>query len=99
MNSAGLSNRRIATNFRVTYSVISRLLARYKHRGTVKDRPRSGRPRTTTPREDRYLNRRARLQLLSTAVQLRGMWPIDGRIGVKLLFADCIVFDCVFVDQ
>lgn len=83
MNSAGLSNRRIAANFGVNNSVISRLLARHRHTGTVEDRPRSGRPRKTTPREDRYLNRQARLQPFSTAVQLRGMWPIGGRISVR----------------
>ena len=37
MNSAGLSNRRIAANFGVNNSVISRLLARHRHTGTVKD--------------------------------------------------------------
>ena len=82
LNSAGLSNRRIAVNFGVN---------------TVEDRPRSGRPRKTTPREDSYLKCQARLQPFSKAVQLRGMCTIGGRISVRT--AGYIVFVCVLVDH
>ena len=83
MNSGGLSNHQIAANFGVNNSVISRLLARHRHKGTDEDRQSFGRPRKTTPGKDRYLNCQARLQPFSTAVQLRGMWPIGGRISVR----------------
>jgi len=63
--------------------VVSRLLARHRQKGTVEDCPRSGRLRKTTPREDSYHNRQAKLQPFSTAVQLRGKWPIGGRISVR----------------
>ena len=36
-------------------STISRLLNRFQQTGNVADRPRSGRPRKTTPRKDRFL--------------------------------------------
>ena len=51
INSAGLSNRRIAANFGVNNSVISRLLARHRHTETVEDRSRSGRSRKTTSKK------------------------------------------------
>jgi hypothetical protein len=40
--------------------VIGRLIQRYHQTGTVNDRPRSGRPRLTFPREDRLLTRRTK---------------------------------------
>lgn len=48
----------MASDIEMNNSVISRLLARHRHTGTVKDHPRSGQPRKTTRREDHYLNRR-----------------------------------------
>lgn len=81
MKNAGMSNRQIAANFGVNNSVISRLVARHRQTGSIEDRPRSGRPRKTTPREDRFLARQARLHPFSTAGQLRGMWPTGGQIS------------------
>ena len=86
MNSADLSNRRIAAKFGVNNSVIRKLLVRHRQTETVEGRPRSGRPPKTTLREDRYFNyynSQARLQPFSMAVQFRGMWPIGGRMSVR----------------
>ena len=44
--------KKVAQHFRVSESAISRLRTKYRQTGTVKDRPRSGRPRKTTRRED-----------------------------------------------
>ena len=49
------SSRDVAHHFNVHYTTIRRLVDRVHHTVTVRDRPRSGRPRATTPREDRYL--------------------------------------------
>ena len=55
MLTAGMSARDAARHFQRYKSIISRLLNRFKQTGNVADRPRSGRPRKTTLREDRFL--------------------------------------------
>jgi hypothetical protein len=52
-------------------------------RGTLRTRPRAGRPRKTTPREDRLISRRARQQLFSTAGALRGNLAFGGHISTR----------------
>jgi hypothetical protein len=72
MHNGGLSHRRVADHFRVNHSIIVRLMQRFRQTGNVTDRPRAGRPRKTTPREDRLISRRARQRPFSTAGALRG---------------------------
>ena len=67
MHSGGFSHRRVADHFRVNHSIIVRLMQRFLQTGNVTDRPRAGRPRKTTPREDRFISRRARQRSFSTA--------------------------------
>ena len=55
MLTAGMSARDAARHFQRYKSTISRLLNRFEQTGNVADRPRSGRPRKTTLREDRFL--------------------------------------------
>ena len=69
MLEAGHSQRQVAGQFNVTQSVISRLQNRYNQTGTVQERQRSGRPRCTTAREDRYLCLIARRQKFQSAVR------------------------------
>lgn len=52
----GASQGRVAERFAVSQSVISRLWMRFQERGEVAERPRSGRPRSTTARQDRYIS-------------------------------------------
>ena len=60
MFTASMSARDIARHFQRHKSTISRLLDRFLQTGNVADRPRSGRPRKTTPREDRFLTTSSR---------------------------------------
>ena len=60
MLTAGMSARDVARHFQRHESTISRLLNRFQQTGNVADRPRSGRPRKTTPREDRFLTTSSR---------------------------------------
>ena len=60
MLTAGLSARDVARHFQRHESTISRLLSRFQQTGNVADRPRSGRPRKTTPQEDRFLTTSSR---------------------------------------
>lgn len=53
--TAGMKVRDVARNFRVNEGTIGRLKRRFHETGRVADRPRSGRPRKTTPSEDRFI--------------------------------------------
>ena len=60
MLTSGMSARDVAQHFQRHESTISRLLNRFQQTGNVADRPRSGRPRKTTLREDRFLTTSSR---------------------------------------
>ena len=51
----GVPAFRVAASFGVSPGTISKLRAKFRETGEVKDRPRSGRPKKTTPQEDRFL--------------------------------------------
>lgn len=51
----GISGREVARRLGVSHSVIQRLHERFQATGSADARPRSGRPRVTTRRQDRYL--------------------------------------------
>ena len=50
MLQAGQVQRTVSRHFNVSQSVISRLWNRFRHTLNVSERPRSGRPRSTTAR-------------------------------------------------
>ncbi|XP_048255108.1 uncharacterized protein LOC125381706 [Haliotis rufescens] len=51
----GATQRQLARTFNCSQTTISKLIIRYQQTGETQDRPRSGRPRVTTPAEDRYI--------------------------------------------
>ena len=51
----GITQNEVARRLNVTKSTISRLRRRLANTTSVKDRPRSGRPRTTTRRQDQQI--------------------------------------------
>ena len=51
----GITQNEVARRLKVTQSTISRLRRRLEDTTSVKDRPRIGRPRTTTRRQDRQI--------------------------------------------
>ena len=57
MLEGGMGVREVARRLGVAHWTISRLQTRYQQTaaGSVKDRPRRGRDRKTTAREDRYM--------------------------------------------
>jgi IS30 family transposase len=83
ISNTGMSSRNIAVQFNVNHTVIGRLIQRYHQTGTVNDRPRSGRPRLTFPREDRLLTRRTKQSPFTSATKLREHWPPGGRVCVR----------------
>ena len=55
MVEAGRSHADVAAYFGVSRLTVTRLVGRYRTTGSVNDTPRSGRPRETTRRQDRYI--------------------------------------------
>ena len=60
MLTASMSARDVAWHFQRHESTINRLQNRFQQTGNVADRPRSGRRRKITPREDRFLTTSSR---------------------------------------
>lgn len=67
----GVGVREVARRLEVSHPVIIRLRQRYEATGSVQERRRSGRPRKTTAREDRYLQRQATQRRRTTANVMR----------------------------
>ena len=68
---AGQSFSAIAHRYAITKGEVSRLVAKHRQTGSVKDHPRSGRPRVATDREDRMIAHHARQNRFKTARQIR----------------------------
>jgi transposase len=83
MHNGSFSHRRVANHFRVNHSISVRLMHRFRQTGNVTDRSRAGRPRKTTPREDRLISKRARQQPFSTADALHGNLAFGGHISTR----------------
>ena len=63
--------REVARRLQVSHSVIIRLRDRFQATGIVKERPRPGRPKKTTAREDRFIVRQALRTRTTTANTVR----------------------------
>ena len=72
----------VARRFGYTERTIYHLQQRVRQTGSVNDRPRSGRPRITTPWEDRYIVTSSRRHRLMTATKL--MQRLRQATGTKI---------------
>ena len=54
MVQAGMTYQVVADNFNVSRITISRLMIRLRQTGRANERPRNGRPRMTSQRQDRH---------------------------------------------
>lgn len=73
MLTAGMRNKDVARHFHVNESTISRLRTKFRQTGSVKDRPRAGRPRKTTRREDNYIVTSSRRNRFLSAPKIAGL--------------------------
>ena len=70
----GLTQEVIRWRLGVPQGTISKIFKRYRETGQFVQRRRSGRPRTSTPREDRVLTRMCRANRFLSATMLRSIW-------------------------
>ena len=79
----GQTQLQVANALRVSRQTISNLWRRYNGTGTVRDRPRSGRPRVTTHAQDRFIRLRHLRDRFTTATststQIPGLRRISGQ--------------------
>ncbi|KAL1246814.1 hypothetical protein QQF64_034817 [Cirrhinus molitorella] len=61
------------------------LKKRFEEAGDVFDKPRSGRPRNTTAREDRLLARKSKASPFSTAAELHETWSPEVPVSTRTL--------------
>ena len=71
MLQTGRSQTEVATEFRVSQSVISRLQQRHRETGRVTERHRSGRPLATSHADDGYIVNNALRNQMMNATQLQ----------------------------
>lgn len=83
------STAEVADTFNVSQRQVQRIKKRSEETGEVFDRPRSGRPRKTTAREDRLLARKSKASPFSTAAELHQVWspqvPVSTRTISRIL--------------
>ena len=83
------STAEVADTFNVSQRQVQRIRKRYEETGDVFDKPRSGRPRKTTAREDRLLARKSKASPFSTAAELHETWspevPVSTRTVCRIL--------------
>jgi hypothetical protein len=65
------------------YTVVSQLVRKHTHTNNVKDLPRSGRPRTTSDRDDRALQRLVRRMPIATSPVLKQHWLPNRRLSTR----------------
>ena len=99
----GIAKAEVAQRLGVHHSVIDRLTQPFRETNSIEERPRSGRPRQTTPREDQFIKRQVLLQRDATSTsnqrQLRfATNTILSRQAIRTIFttsaSDHVVHDC-----
>lgn len=82
-HQAGECIRKIAKNLKLLPCTVSRIVKKFKDTGTVADRKRSGRPKTTTEAEDRRMvitskrNRRLTAPEIAAEINRSRMNPVS----------------------
>ena len=67
------------------YTVVSRLVRKHTQTNNVKDLPRSGRPRVTSDRDDRALQRLVRRMPFATSPVLKQHWLPNRRLSIRTI--------------
>ena len=78
----GYSYRAVGTRLGISHKTVFRIVHKHRQTGSVGDKPRSGRPKSTTPRQDRILIRKSLGNRRLTAPELRAQMEVQH--GVRL---------------
>lgn len=83
--NAGFSKREIGRRLTCSAYAVRQAIRRHQETGSNQDRPRSGRPRVSTARDDAYLALIARRRRKVTARSMLGEWQmtLGHRISVQ----------------
>ncbi|GFS68187.1 transposable element Tc3 transposase [Trichonephila clavipes] len=91
----GRSVTSVATEFEIAHSIVSRLWRQFQTTGTAIRGFSSGRPRGTTPADDRYIVLQARRNRRQTAGEIARHRRLDDRYRVLPWPEDCTVVVCL----
>lgn len=80
----GFTFKNVAIRLGVSPSVIFRLKQRFLATGRVKERPRSGRPRSTDARADRFIIRQALTSRTNTAKRIRSVLRVTNNLNISV---------------
>jgi transposase len=83
MHTTGMSFKAIGRQMSYHYTVVSRLVRNHTQTNNVKDLPRSGRPRVTSDRDDRALQRLVRWIPFTTSPVLKQHWRPNSRLSTR----------------
>jgi hypothetical protein len=82
MHTTGMSFKAIGRQMGYHYTVDSRLVRKHTQTNNVKDLLRSGRPRVTSDRDDRALQRLVRRIPFATSSVLKQYWLPNRRLSI-----------------
>jgi transposase len=85
---AGETKTHVSRVLNVSQSNISRLWDRYQQQGSTHDRPWSGRPRVTTPAQDRHIRLRHLRDRFTTATSTAAAIPGQRRVKADTVKSD-----------
>ena len=83
MHTTGMSVKAIGLQMGYHYAVVSRLVRKHTQTNNVKALPRSGRPRVTSDRDDRALQRSVRRMSFATSPVLKQQWLPNRRLSTR----------------
>ena len=83
MHTTRMSFKAIGRHMGYHYAVASRLVRKHTHTNNMKDLPRSGRPRVTSDRDDRALQRLVSRMPFVTSPVLKQHWLINRRLSTR----------------
>jgi len=75
----------VANIFNVSKRSVERIQKRFQETGDVHDKPRTGRPRRTTSREDRLLVRQSRASPFATSTELNERWSPENPVSKRTI--------------
>jgi transposase len=94
---AGETQTHVSRVLNVSQSNLSRLWDRYQQQGSTHDRPRSGRPRVTTPAQDRHVRLRHLRDRFTTTTSTVAVIPGQRRISDQTVRNRAYIYIYIYV--